>query len=226
MALARGCAPIELDTDGIFFSSPADIDLKTLSVELNASLPRGMSVEFDREYEAMVSYRRKTTRCSTLLGESSSRVARCGAAVVSLSSRIQGGGHADAFDRESDDIPALFEATVRALRNRELPIEDLAKTQTIKDTVDEYRVKVAGSRSREGALMRQRLLLRGGWCVVTRWLITSVCPGDGEKKGWPDLQAIQARAIETSLMETRDEDVELYVAKLKKTSKMFDDFLE
>ena len=65
---ARGATIIEIDTDGIFFSPPAGAsegaDLEELKAGLAAQFPRGMTLNFDRHYVAMFSY--KSKNCALL----------------------------------------------------------------------------------------------------------------------------------------------------------------
>jgi DNA polymerase elongation subunit (family B) len=59
----RGCRLIELDTDGIYFTPPADVDTpekeEALVEELNNSLHEGINLELDGRYKAMFSYKMK-----------------------------------------------------------------------------------------------------------------------------------------------------------------------
>ncbi len=57
-----GAQPIEIDTDGIYFTPPSGLDAKALErfqTDFRSHLPEGIEVEFDGHYPAMFSYKMK-----------------------------------------------------------------------------------------------------------------------------------------------------------------------
>src|SRR5438552_5532464 len=56
---ARGAQVIEVDTDGIYFVPPENIDLDDLQKDLAKELPPGIDVEIDEQFDAMFSYKAK-----------------------------------------------------------------------------------------------------------------------------------------------------------------------
>src|SRR5216110_1463374 len=56
---ARDARVIEVDTDGIYFTPPPDIDINKLREGLAKELPPGIEVEFDEQFDAMFSYKAK-----------------------------------------------------------------------------------------------------------------------------------------------------------------------
>jgi len=59
----RGAMVIEVDTDGLYFVAPPDVqspeDEERLLAELTGVLPEGISLELDGRYQAMFSYKMK-----------------------------------------------------------------------------------------------------------------------------------------------------------------------
>ncbi len=57
---ASGCTILSLDTDGIYFSAPDELDpIKLLGV-VNENMTTGIKVEFEKSFKAMFSYKGKT----------------------------------------------------------------------------------------------------------------------------------------------------------------------
>src|SRR6059036_2509455 len=56
---ARGAQVIEVDTDGIYFVPPEEIDIDNLQKGLAKELPPGIDVEIDEQFDAMFSYKAK-----------------------------------------------------------------------------------------------------------------------------------------------------------------------
>src|SRR5436190_7846131 len=56
---AHGAHVIEVDTDGIYFVPPENIDVEDLQKDLAKELPPGIDVEIDEQFDAMFSYKAK-----------------------------------------------------------------------------------------------------------------------------------------------------------------------
>src|SRR5207244_5133658 len=54
---AQGAQVIEVDTDGIYFTPPTNIEIDKLRNGLAKELPLGIEVEFDDQFDAMFSYK-------------------------------------------------------------------------------------------------------------------------------------------------------------------------
>ena len=220
----HGCQVIELDTDGIYFHKPAKLRVEELSRDLNTSLPQGIEVAFDRFYEAMFSYKKKNA--AFLLADGAIHLkggslrsrarepflARYMTTVVRL-----------LLTGRADEIPALFEATLSAVRNRELPLEDFLTRQTLKESLGEYRERV-DSGQRNPAAAYEAVIANG--MITTRGdriAFYVAPPPDGEKKNCPAYK--RAKLVMTSTNGDCDVlDVEAYVKKLERVAKMFDVF--
>lgn len=207
-----GASPVEIDTDGIYFVPPppgkaADTDLFRASFA--ATLPKGIEVEFDGEYEAMFSYKMKNY---ALLCGDGSLVIR-GAALKSrgiekylrrfteemIRLKLQG--------RDSE-IPALKESFESAIRDRKLPLPELAKTVTLQDSPATYAAKIGGkARGRDAAY---ELALKSGRDYAAGDQLSYYVTGSKKSVAAHE----NARLVSDADPAARDENVAYYIAKL------------
>ena len=225
-----GSQVIEIDTDGIYFVPPPSAAgagptgptaLGDLPARLAEILPPGIDVEFDEQYDAMFSYKAKNY---ALLGKDGLLILRGGA----LRSR-----GLEKFQRlfmeqailllmrgRSSEVEALradFESKIRA---RQWPIEWLAKTDTLQDSLVQYARKIEGSsRNRaaayELALKSPRKHEPGD--QVTYYIT-------GARKNVSAYE--NARLASDWDPANRDENIEYYVAKLQDLAKKFAPFID
>jgi DNA polymerase, archaea type len=152
----HGGEPVEIDTDGIYFVPPDYAD-STAQADfeqgLQDSLPKGITVEFDGRYRAMFSYKMKNY---ALLSENGEMIMR-GAALKSRG--------LERFQRtliekivrmllegRDDEIDKLKAEYLDAIKRRKLPITDLAKSETLRESPQVYRSKIkSGDRGRNAA---------------------------------------------------------------------------
>jgi DNA polymerase, archaea type len=235
---ARGAHVIEVDTDGVYFVPPGSVaagvspakpkskaagtaattenEIEELQCGLAAELPAGIDVEIDEQFDAMLSYKAKNYALLTKDGD----VIIKGGALKSrglekfqrvfleemIKMIMQGKPEAIA------DFRNKFE---RKIRNREWKIEMLMKTDTLQDSLDKYRAKIAGSARNRAAAYE--LALSSG---------RSYRPGDQVSyyiKATPKkVPAYEAAKLASEFdPENRDENVEYYVAKLDDLMKKF-----
>jgi DNA polymerase, archaea type len=213
---ARGAQVIEVDTDGIYFVPPEKIDIDDLQKDLAKELPAGIDVEIDEQFDAMLSYKAKNYALLTKDGD----VVIKGGALKSrglekfqrvfmeemIKMIMQGKPEAIA------DLRSEFE---RKIRNREWKIEMLMKTDTLQDSLDKYRAKIAGSARNRAAAYE--LALASG---------RNYKPGDqisyyirATPKKVPAYEA--AKLASEFDPENRDENVDYYLAKLDDLMKKF-----
>ena len=138
-----GAQPVEIDTDGIYYIPPADATegkgLETFRAAFSKTLPEGITVEFDDEFVAMYSYKMK----NYALLRSDGEIIIKGAALKSRG--------LERFQRDflrrlitlklegrEQDLPKLKVEFDAAIQNRTLPIEDLAKSETLSDSLTVY----------------------------------------------------------------------------------------
>ena len=119
--------------------------IENLRAGLAKELPPGIEVEFDEQFDAMFSYKAKNYALLTRDGE-----------VVIKGGALKSRG-LEKFQRvfleemikllmegKPEAIPALRDDFAQKIRDREWPIEMLMKTDTLQDSLEKYRQKIAG----------------------------------------------------------------------------------
>src|SRR5438874_2332544 len=165
----HGAQVIEVDTDGIYFVpplSPVEAGVSPAKGRGNAAetaattaeqitelreglseiLPLGIEVEFDEQFDAMFSYKAKNYALLTRSGD-----------VIIKGGALKSRG-LEKFQRvfleemiklimqgKPEEIGELRDQFEKRIRNREMPIDMLMKTDTLQDSLDKYRAKIAGS---------------------------------------------------------------------------------
>src|SRR6266571_3738976 len=213
---AHDAKVIEVDTDGIYFVPPDKIDIDELQTGLAKELPPGIEVEFDEQFDAMFSYKAKNY---ALLTSDAEVIIKGGA----LKSR-----GLEKFQRvfleemiklimegKPEAIVDLRDEFERKIRDREWNIDMLMKTDTLQDSLDKYRAKIAGSARNRAAAYE--LALASG---------RNYRPGDQISyyiKATPKkVPAYEAAKLASDFdSQNRDENVDYYVAKLDELVKKF-----
>ena len=213
---ARGAEVIEVDTDGIYFVPPEEIDVDNLQKDLAKELPVGIDVEIDEQFDAMLSYKAKNYALLTKEGD----VTIKGGALKSRG--------LEKFQRvfleemikmimqgKPEAIADLHDDFERKIRNRKWKIDMLMKTDTLQDSLEKYQAKIAGSARNRAAAYE--LALASG---------RNYRPGDqisyyikATPKKVPAYEA--ARLASDFDPQNRDENVDYYIAKLDDLVKKF-----
>ena len=231
----QGARVIEVDTDGIYFVPPVEAPvsgaakknvadtaattpeaIEKLQAGLAKELPKGIDVEFDEEFDAMFSYKAKNY---ALLTKDGGVIIKGGA----LKSR-----GLEKFQRvfleemiklimqgKSDQITALREDFEKKIRNQEWKIDMLMKTDTLQDSLEKYRAKIAGSARNRAAAYE--LALASG---------RPYKPGD-QVSYYIKITPKKVPAYEAARLagdfdpNNRDENVDYYVRKLDELVKKF-----
>jgi DNA polymerase elongation subunit (family B) len=239
---ARGAQVIEVDTDGIYFVPPADVvagigdpgekpagsakelpgspipatTVEQLRRELAKILPPGIEVEFDEQFDAMFSYKAKNYALLTRDGE-----------VVIKGGALKSRG-LEKFQRvfleemikllmegKPEAVPQLREDFEKKIREREWNIEMLMKTDTLQDSLDKYRAKIAGSARNRAAAYE--LALASGRNYKPGEQISYYIKATPKK-----VAAYEAAKLASDFdPQNRDENVDYYVAKLDELMKKF-----
>jgi DNA polymerase, archaea type len=239
---ARGAQVIEVDTDGIYFVPPVDTvsgggdagrgnrddtqrqpgstppatTIDELQKDLAKELPTGIDVEIDEQFDAMLSYKAKNYALLTKDGD-----------VVIKGGALKSRG-LEKFQRvfleamikmimqgKSEAIADLRSDFEEKIRNREWNIDMLMKTDTLQDSLEKYRAKIAGSARNRAAAYE--LALASG---------RNYRPGDQISyyiKTTPKkVPAYEAARLATDFdPQNRDENVDYYIAKLDDLVKKF-----
>src|ERR1700720_1557389 len=216
----HGAKVIEVDTDGIYFVPPDKIDIDQLQKGLAKELPPGIEVEFDEQFDAMFSYKAKNYALLTKDGE-----------VIIKGGALKSRG-LEKFQRVflEEMIKLLMEGKPEAIidlrngfetkiRGREWNIDMLMKTDTLQDSLDKYRAKIAGSARNRAAAYE--LALASGRAYKPGDQISYYIKTTAKK-----LAAYEAARLATDFdPQNRDENVDYYVAKLNELVKKFADLV-
>ncbi|MGI9086711.1 MAG: DNA polymerase domain-containing protein [Chthoniobacterales bacterium] len=212
----RGAQVIEVDTDGIYFVPPPDVDANELRDSLGKELPPGIEVEFDEQFEAMFSYKAKNYAFLTKTGEI---IIKSGALKSRGLERFQRVFLEDMIkllmEGRAAAIPQLRDDFEGQIRGGAMPIDLLMKTDTLQDSLDKYRAKIAGSARNRAAAYE--LAIASG---------RNYKPGDQISyyvKATPKkVAAYEAAKLASDFdPQNRDENVDYYVAKLDELVKKF-----
>jgi len=213
---ARGAQVIEVDTDGIYFVPRENVSVEDLQKDLAKELPAGIDVEIDEQFDAMLSYKAKNYALLTKDGD-----------VIIKGGALKSRG-LEKFQRvfleemvkmimqgKPEAIADLRNDFDRKIRNREWKIDMLMKTDTLQDSLDKYRAKIAGSARNRAAAYE--LALASG---------RNYRPGDQISyyiKTTPKkVPAYEAAKLASEFdLENRDENVDYYIAKLDELVKKF-----
>ncbi|MFQ5570188.1 MAG: DNA polymerase domain-containing protein [Rhodothermales bacterium] len=158
---------IEVDTDGVLFVPPDDVrgeDAERAFVEtLNEKMPPGIRLGFDGRFQTMLSYKKKNYALLTYGGKLTFK----GSSLVSRSIERFGRRFVrNAIERlMEEDIQGLHDLYLQTrehiLAHGWTDVADFSRTETLKDTVEQYQTNVeAGKRTRtatyELAIQRSR----------------------------------------------------------------------
>jgi DNA polymerase I len=216
----HGAKVIEVDTDGIYFVPPDKIDIEELQRGLAKELPKGIEVEFDEQFDAMFSYKAKNYALLTKGGD-----------VVIKGGALKSRG-LEKFQRvfleemiklimkgKPEAIVDLREEFEAKIRNREWKIDMLMKTDTLQDSLEKYRAKIAGSTRNRAAAYE--LALASGRPYKPGDQISYYIKSTPKK-----VAAYEAARLASDFdPQNRDENVDYYVRKLDELVKKFSDLI-
>src|SRR4029077_696803 len=232
---AHGAHVVEVDTDGIYFVPPVAVEspvpgeksqtsaetaeataIDDLQKGLAKELPVGIDVEIDEQFDAMFSYKAKNYALLTKDGD-----------VVIKGGALKSRG-LEKFQRvfleemiklimegKPEAITNLRDEFEREIRNREWKIDMLMKTDTLQDSLDKYRAKIAGSARNRAAAYE--IALASGRNYKPGEQISYYIKATPKKV--PAYEA--AKPASEFDPENRDENVDYYVAKLDELVKKF-----
>ncbi|MFV0414732.1 MAG: DNA polymerase domain-containing protein [Chthoniobacterales bacterium] len=212
---------LEIDTDGIYFTPPPNSTPEELQNKLQASLPSGIDVELDHIYTAMFSYKAK----NYALLDGNDRITLRGGALKSraLEPYLRNYlkelmGHL--IREQSSQASQLADKYARSIQTHEWPIEHLAKTDNLQDSVSSYQSKIeAGSRNRAAGF---EVALRNNIDAKAGDSITYYITGNTKK-----VTAYEhSKHISKWKPDQRDENVAYYTGKLKDLEKKFSAFFK
>jgi DNA polymerase elongation subunit (family B) len=237
---AEGAQVIEVDTDGIYFVPPGvearvsraengtaantaattSDTIEQLRVGLAKELPPGIEVEFDEQFDAMFSYKAKNYALLTHDGD-----------VIIKGGALKSRG-LEKFQRlfleemiklvmqgKPEAIRSLRGEYEQKIRDREWPIDLLMKTDTLQDSLEKYRAKIAGSARNRAAAYE--LALTSGRAYKPGDQISYYVKATPKK-----VAAYEAAKLASEFdPQNRDENVDYYIIKLDELVKKFATFI-
>jgi DNA polymerase I len=223
---ALGAMPLEADTDGVYFVPPAAEpggvpgDEAWLA-ELTRGLPGEIQLELGGRYAAMFSYKAKTY---ALLDEQG-RVRLRGSAFRSrglepFQRRIIGEVVTLLLTGRGADVKAVIDRWMADIAARRVPPRDLARTETLQETAETYRARVAAGQRNASAAYELALASERPWQPGDQ--ISYYVAGRGADA------ALAGRAKLLALWdpERPDQNVEYYQARVREIWERFRPFAD
>jgi DNA polymerase elongation subunit (family B) len=223
----EGGTVVEVDTDGVFFVPPPTLQGEAAERDFleqrNAEMPPGIRIGFDGRFRKMLSYKMKNYALLTyddrLKFKGSSLVSR---SVERFGRQFVVQAIALLLEEDIQGLHDLYLATRERIVRHDWTVEDFARTETLKETVEQYQADVAaGRRSRaapyELAMARAR---RTGQPVRKGDRLTYYVSGSGAEV----TTFAQARLAEEWHAAQPDENTAHYLKRLDEFSRKFDVF--
>ena len=210
---------IEMDTDGIYFQLAENRTLPEIGEALKQVLPPGIEVEFDESYPAMFCYKSKNYALLTASGE----ITIAGAALKSRGlepfQRRYMLQIIEALLRHDHDAPERIHAEfTRALNEHTLPFSDLSKSETLADSLETYKRKLAAGTGKRSAAYE--LAIRSGREYRQGDQVAFYIIGNKKRVSVVDSSKLLSEADEA----VRDENVPYYLDKLEELRGKFSPF--
>ncbi len=220
----EGATPVEIDTDGIYFVPPPGVVTEeqagALVARLSQSLPEGIEVEMDGRYVSMFSYKKKnyalldasgnvTIRGSGLRSRGMEKYLReFLAAMIRL--LLEGRG---------EEVSQLYKGFDERLKQHQMDIALLAKTETLTETPENYQLKIKAKKRNRAAAYE--LALSSGRDFRAGDQVSYYVTGSDKK-----VRVFENCKFASSYDPTQpDENIAYYQAKLLELVKKFQDFL-
>ena len=216
-----GATVIEMDTDGIYFQPPDGVtDPEEMQKTVQSVLPNGIEVELDATYPAMFCYKSKNYALLHANGE----ITLAGAALKSRGLEPFQRDYIHEFlvrllTGRENEIDELYREYRQALETRAWPLSKLAKTEILNDSVDTYRKKLAGGKSRRAATYE--LAAKSSRDYRRGDQVSYYITGTKAKVAAVDNCCLLAEAPPE-----RNENIAYYLAKLDELQRRFSEYLQ
>jgi DNA polymerase elongation subunit (family B) len=217
---------IEVDTDGIYFQLPGDDGAQNAVAEIERrmekELPDGIEVEMDAIYPAMFCYKSK----NYALLHQDGTVSITGAALKSRGLEPFQREYLERLieiilKRRGEGAAELSREFREMIGNKTIPLAKLAKTEELRESVENYKKKLAAGKGRRSAAYelaaRSKLDFKQGDRVA--FYVT----GDKKRVSIVENSKLLSDAPTDG---SRDENTAFYLAKIDELEKKFKDFIE
>jgi DNA polymerase I len=219
----RGGQVVEVDTDGVYFVPPPGVRGEKAEVEfvneLSNTMPKGINLVLGGRYKKILSYKKKNY---ALLGYDD-KVEIKGSSLVSRTmerfARVYLHQCIDCLlNNNFGGLHDLYVNLRKDLLEHKLNVRDFAKTETLRDSLEEYLREVeAGKRNRSASYelaLRSRRTFRPGDKISYYFTGTD-----------PNIKAFEnCKLIEEWIPNAPDENVAYYLKRLDEYTKKFEVF--
>jgi len=153
---AAGGVVVEVDTDGIYFVPPegwrGESKEKEFVETISSQLPEGINLTIDGRYKKMLSYKKKNY---ALLGYDG-KIKIKGSALISRSIEKFGREFINSciemlLREDIDGIHKLFVEYSDAISSRQMPLEKMLRTETLKESIEQYTASVNSNKRNRSA---------------------------------------------------------------------------
>lgn len=214
---------IEVDTDGIFFIPPDNIvgeEAERKFVEhLSATLPQGINLAFNGRFKKMLSYKKK----NYALLHYDNRITIKGSSLISRSMEKFGRSYIQQcidciLNDRIQDLHNLYIELERTIREHGLDVNDFARAEVLKDSLEDYQRDVKEGKRNKSAAYELALASARPYKAGSRirYYITG---GDAHVRGFEN--AKEAHEWDSNFP---DENTEYYLKRLEEFSKKFEIF--
>lgn len=171
--LRRNGKVIEVDTDGIYFVPPPDVQStkkeELFLEQISKNLPSNIRLNIDGRYKKMLSYKKK----NYALMDSNGHIITKGSSLVSRSIDRFGRMFIEQcikllLEGRFEDIHRLFTTTHNNIVDHKLEIGDLARTETLRDTREQYEKDVMLEKRNRSASYEAAIAAGLGWKSGTK----------------------------------------------------------
>lgn len=148
---SRGCKVIEVDTDGILFVPPPHIQSKEDEImlvnEVSGVMPKGITIGYDGRFRKMISYLKK----NYALLDYDGTIKLKGSSLISRSAEKFGRdfirkGFERLLEEDVQGLHDLYVSYKEMILNHNWSIEDFSRTETLKNTMEQYRTDTESSK--------------------------------------------------------------------------------
>ena len=152
----EGGAVIEVDTDGVFFTPPPAVEgeaaERAFVARINGEMPTGIRIGFDGRFQKMLSYKSKNYALMSYDG----RMKFKGSSLVSRSIERFGRQFVETaipllVQEDIQGLHDLYVGTYDRIARHDWGVDDFARTETLKDSVERYQRDVAEGRRSKAA---------------------------------------------------------------------------
>ncbi len=219
----HGGKVIEVDTDGIFFVSPSEIQTENEEEKflerIAKVLPRKIKLATGERYRKMLSYKKKNY---ALLGYDDKIIIK-GSSLISRSIEPFGRNYIQhcielLLRGKIEDLHSLYVILYKDILERRTDIRDLTRTETLRDSKEQYEREVKSGKRNRSASYEVALSLGLHWKPGRR-ISTYITGTEAEVVGFKN-----CKLLELWDPNFPDENVPYYMRRLHEFSRKFERF--